>query len=110
VNFDIDKASEIGSIATSVKRELGREISREGLLAALLNQFEALYRNEDAVAVREAWKARLETIGRDVRVTFRGQTCEGVAEDVDADGSLVLRRPDGSTTVIEAGEVTLRGS
>lgn len=108
VNFDIDKASEIGSIATSVKSELGREVSREGLLAALLNQFEALYRNESAVVVREGWKARLETIGRDVRVTFRGQTCEGVVTDVDADGSLILRRPDGSTNVIEAGEVTLR--
>ena len=30
------------------------------------------------------------------------------AEDITADGSLVLRRPDGSRVVIEAGEVTLR--
>jgi biotin-(acetyl-CoA carboxylase) ligase len=33
---------------------------------------------------------------------------EGLAEDVDGDGSLILRRPDGSRVTIAAGDVTLR--
>jgi biotin-(acetyl-CoA carboxylase) ligase len=33
---------------------------------------------------------------------------EGLAEEVDADGNLVLRRADGSHMTIAAGDVTLR--
>ncbi len=110
VNFEIDKASEIAGIATSLMRELGRETSREELLAVLLNRFEALY--EDAAQggqVLEEWRSRLDTLGRHVKVTFRDHVQEGLAEDVDADGNLILALPDGRRVVIEAGEVTLRG-
>ncbi len=106
VNFDIEEGSEIAAVATSVKREIGREVQREALLAALLNRFEALY-DDPALAFRE-WRARLETLGRQVTVRFRDQAYEGLAEDVDGDGNLVLRRADGSRLTVEAGEVTLR--
>lgn len=110
VNFDIDPGSEIADIATSLKREVGHEVSRERLLLALLSRFERSY---EAAAhgpeVHVAWRARLETLGRQVRVTFRDQVYEGLAEDVDAEGNLVLLRPDGSRLTMEAGEVTLRG-
>lgn len=109
VNFDIDPASEIGGIATSVKQELGRETPREELLAALLNHFESLYEQAAAgTAVHDAWRARLETLGRDITVTFRQQTYAGRAEDVDAEGNLVLLLADGSRMTVEAGEVSLR--
>lgn len=110
VNFDIERSPEIAAIATSIKRELGRETSREELLAAFLNQFESLYKTAPkSDAVVELWRSRLDTLGREVRVTFRDQSYEGTAEDVERDGSLVLRRADGSRVTIEAGEVTLRG-
>jgi len=109
VNFDIEEDSEIASIATSIKREAGHPVSREDVLAAVLNEFEELYLSTSPSDVRDAWKARLDTLGREVRVTFRGAVHEGLAEDVDADGSLVLRLADGSKLAIEAGEVTLRG-
>ena len=109
VNFDVEESAEIAMLATSLKREAGREISREGLLAALLNHFEELYRGASRASdVLSAWKSRLETLGRTVTVTFRGQSHVGVAEDVDERGNLLLRQPDGSLMTIEAGEVTLR--
>ncbi|MDO8615713.1 MAG: biotin--[acetyl-CoA-carboxylase] ligase [Dehalococcoidia bacterium] len=106
VNFDIEESSEIAGIATSVKRELGRAVPREALLASLLNRFEALY--DDPAPAFAQWRARLETLGRRITVRFRDQAYEGVAEDVDANGNLILRRPDGTALTIEAGEVTLR--
>ena len=109
VNFDIEQSPEIAAIATSLKRELGHLTSREDLLAAFLNRFEQLY--EDAPrgdAVFEQWRSRLDTLGREVRVTFRDQIYEGLAEDVDWYGNLILVRPDGTRRTIEAGEVTLR--
>jgi BirA family biotin operon repressor/biotin-[acetyl-CoA-carboxylase] ligase len=109
VNFDPRAHEEIRDVASSLMRELGREVSREAVLAALLNHLEALY--EAAVrgeAPYLAWKERLDTLGRSVRVRFADRMEEGVAIDADANGALVLRRDDGSTVHIEAGDVTLR--
>jgi BirA family biotin operon repressor/biotin-[acetyl-CoA-carboxylase] ligase len=91
-----------------VRRELGRDTSREELLAALLNAFEVRYEQalEDD-AVFQAWRSRLETLGRRVRATLGERVEEGVAEDVDAEGNLLVRRDDGSLAVVEAGDVTL---
>ncbi len=109
VNFDVEKVPEIAAIATSLKRELGREVSRERVLAALLNRFEALYLEAGrGGGVQAAWRSRLETLGQQVRVTFGEQVEEGLAEDVDGEGSLVLRRADGSRVTMTAGDVTLR--
>ena len=109
VNFDVSVHEEIRDVATSISAELGREVAREEVLAAVLGRFEGLY---EAVRrgepVHQAWKARLDTIGRQVRVRFGDGVEEGVAEDAEPDGALVLRRPDGSLVRIEAGEVTLR--
>ncbi len=107
VNFIVTDMPEIAMIATSLSQELGRDMSRELILVAILNRFDELYRSEPA-AVRDAWKSRLETLGRNVAVTFRDRVYQGLAEDVDEDGNLVLRTSDGSRIVLEAGEVSLR--
>ena len=109
VNFDPSRHEEIREMATSLASELGRELSREALLAAFLNRFERLYlaaRSDESVY--EAWKARLETLGRRVEVRLGDDIEEGVAEDVDAEGNLILRRSDDSTVVLTAGDVTLQ--
>jgi BirA family biotin operon repressor/biotin-[acetyl-CoA-carboxylase] ligase len=109
VNLDVRAIPEIADIATSLRQQLGREISREEVLAAFLNRFEPLYvESERGTAVREAWRSRLDTLGRQIRVASGGLVEEGLAEDVDTDGSLILRRPDGSRVTLVAGEVTLR--
>ena len=109
VNFDVEATPEIADIATSVRRELGRDASREELLAALLNAFEARYEQalEGDADVFQVWRSRLETLGRRVRATLGERVEEGVAEDVDAEGNLLVRRDDGSLAVVEAGDVTL---
>jgi len=110
VNFEIDEASDIAGIATSLKRELVRDTSREELLAVFLNRFEMLYESApEGGHVLQEWRSRLDTLGRHVKVTFRDHVQEGLAEDVDADGNLILAQPDGRHVIIEAGEVTLRG-
>jgi BirA family biotin operon repressor/biotin-[acetyl-CoA-carboxylase] ligase len=89
--------------------ELKREVSREELMSSMLNEFEALLADASAGgAVLAAWKERLETLNRRVTVTFREQTYEGTAEDVDEDGNLLLRTDNGDLMTVEAGEVSLR--
>lgn len=108
VNLDVSQIDEIRDIATSLAAEIGRHVSREELAAAFLRRLEDIYlappETEDAYRL---WKAGLETLGRRVRVRFGESVEEGMAEDAAADGSLILRRDDGSTVRIEAGDVTL---
>jgi BirA family biotin operon repressor/biotin-[acetyl-CoA-carboxylase] ligase len=107
VNSDPSADPEISGIATSVKLALGREVARETVLAAVLNQFERLYKGA-ASRVYAAWKAHLQTLGQTVTVTLGGETFRGVARDVDSEGNLIVRGEDGTVRTFEAGEVTLR--
>ena len=108
VNFDPGDYLEIRDIATSLKRELGRPFSRLDLLTSILEEMEALYigitRGE---SVRELWASLLDTIGCRIQVASGDEVYEGMAEGVDDDGSLLLRRDDGSLQTLAAGEVTL---
>lgn len=113
VNMDVTEHEAIRYIATSLRAELGRDVAREDVLAAMLNYFEPLYlalRRGEVVSMD--WKQRLDTLGQHVRVSGPNGTLidQGTAVDADSDGSLILRRDDGSHVRIEAGEVTLRES
>jgi BirA family biotin operon repressor/biotin-[acetyl-CoA-carboxylase] ligase len=105
VNFDPTPFEDIRETATSLSRELGRDVSREELLASLLNHFEALYLSPGE-AVFAGWKKRLETLGRPVRAQLPDRIEEGIAEDVDRQGRLIIRQGDGATVVVSAGDVT----
>jgi len=59
-------------------------------------------------SVYEEWRDRLVTLGRDISVMCGETTYHGIAESVARDGSLWLRRSDGSLTRVVAGDVTLR--
>ena len=49
----------------------------------------------------------LDTVGRRIQVASGDAVYEGYAEGVDDDGSLLMRRDDGSVQTLAAGEVTL---
>jgi BirA family biotin operon repressor/biotin-[acetyl-CoA-carboxylase] ligase len=108
IGLDPTQHAEIRDVATSLALESERNVSREKLLAAVLNRFERLLAASRVDGdVYEAWRARLETLGRQVRAQSADDVEEGVAEDVDADGNLLLRRADGSIAVVSAADVTL---
>lgn len=109
VNFDPSILREVIYPATTLSAELEKEVSRLTLLRALLNRLDELYQGvKKGLPIHEAWQKRLETIGKQVRVTMGQEVLEGHAEGVDGDGSLLLRLADGSLVAIVAGDVTLR--
>lgn len=110
VELDVEAEPEIADIATSVRRELGSSPPREELLAAMLNAFEARYQEAlESDSAFQAWRSRLVTLGQRVKATLPDRVEEGVAEDVDERGDLLVRRDDGSQVTVDAGDVTLRG-
>ncbi|HSD21990.1 MAG TPA: biotin--[acetyl-CoA-carboxylase] ligase [Anaeromyxobacter sp.] len=56
--------------------------------------------------IREAWRERSVTLGREVAVTTEGREIVGVAEDLDAHGALLVRGRAGLERIL-AGDVTL---
>ncbi|MDA0989096.1 MAG: biotin--[acetyl-CoA-carboxylase] ligase [Chloroflexi bacterium] len=109
VNLDPEEHPEIRDIATSLRRELGHDVSRLEVLKTFLQELETAYLFvKSGGSVREEWAEHLDTLGHHVRVAWASQTFEGFAEGVDEDGSLLLRQADGSTRALPAGEVTLR--
>ncbi|WP_245620599.1 biotin--[acetyl-CoA-carboxylase] ligase [Cryptosporangium arvum] len=78
-------------------------LDREVLLAAILDELAARYADWRAgdEDLRAAYRGHCDTLGREVRVSLpAGQTLEGVATDVDAEGRLVV-----GTTAVAAGDV-----
>jgi BirA family biotin operon repressor/biotin-[acetyl-CoA-carboxylase] ligase len=99
----------VADVATSIAQELNKEVSRERVFANTMNHMEELYRRcASGHHVYDLWRARLDTLGREITVNFRGEAFAGVAEDVDPEGNLILRRDDGELMTFEAGEVSLR--
>lgn len=100
---------EVAARATSLEEELGRAVDRGLLLAeclaALAERYDDL-RGGRADGVIDGWRRRAApTLGRRVRWESSGTVAEGVAEDIDATGALVVRTGAGLVTVT-AGQVT----
>ncbi len=101
--------AEVSLAATSLEDESGKNVSPVEVVRQLLVEIERLYLAlPDGEPVYEAWRDRLVTLGKRVQVTSGDSRLEGTAESVDRSGGLWLRRADGSSTRIVAGDVSLR--
>ncbi len=106
-NFSMAAFPDLAPYATTLADELGRPVDRERLERALLTQLDDYNRRLRAGEdLFEEWKARLATLGREVRVATPGGEESGTAEGVDRDGALLLRKGEGLVRLY-AGDVTI---
>ncbi len=111
VNVDFADRPELAETATSVMQQLGREVDRLGVLAAVVSCFAARFEWLSAGdALRAAWSARLMTLGRRVEAREGDTLWTGLAEAVDDDGALLLRTDDDVLHRLLAADVTLKSS
>ena len=100
---------DIAGRATSLEGELRRPVDRGLLLAECLASLAARYsdlREGRAGAVMDGWRRRaMTTLGRPLRWHESGVVHEGVAEDLDETGALIVRTTSGRERII-AGEVS----
>ncbi len=108
IYLDASNFSEISALATSIRQETVQAVSKTELTAILLSELETLYLAvKDGAPIHEEWKAHMDTLGKWVEVKSGKTTERGIAEDIMTNGSLVLRRADGTTAEILAGDVTV---
>ena len=100
---------EVASRATSLEEELGRAVDRGLVLAECLSSLATRYDGLQRGCVEEVrgqWRLRAgASLGRRVRWNAAERTHEGVAEDIDADGALLVRT-GGAIARIASSEVT----
>lgn len=78
------------------------------ILVELCHRFERWYRTwlaDGFQPVRAAWLARADGIGGPIEARLPARTLAGTFAGLDADGALLLDRPDGSRAVVAAGDV-----
>jgi len=110
------------SIATTLESACGHKVSREIFITYLLQHIEKNYSalqqeiagltdveglNKEPFArfIRERWRSQLVTLGRTVKVQQGNSAINGIAEDVDESGELLIRRHSGELVRITWGDV-----
>jgi BirA family biotin operon repressor/biotin-[acetyl-CoA-carboxylase] ligase len=125
-HFSVEQeASEAKLVATATTLEIvcGQPVSREMFLASLLQHLEAYYlalqqeardlHSSDSLSstpsfsrmVREKWRGYLSTLGRRIQVRQGDSVVDGIAEEVNEHGELLLRAFSGELVSITWGDI-----
>lgn len=102
--------SELRKLATSLKIETGKPVSRPELATAILRELDHDYAricSGQFAAVADEWEQHCTTIGTNVAIHIGDRWVRGRAESLDADGALLLRTDHGHLERIIGGDVTL---
>jgi BirA family transcriptional regulator, biotin operon repressor / biotin---[acetyl-CoA-carboxylase] ligase len=89
-----DFPGELRRAATSLALERGQPVPRAlfaGAALTLLEEWLDRHAEGGFAAIRDEWRVLSDTLGRLVRVTADGREIEGVAEDLDETGALLVR-------------------
>ncbi|WIG61595.1 MAG: Biotin operon repressor / Biotin--protein ligase [Ktedonobacterales bacterium] len=111
VNGSLRDDPELAARAITLADAAGHDISREDLLIAILCRLDTLYSSLTSggdpawQGLRSDWRARLVTLGRRITLLQGEHTVTGHAEDVDANGALLLRLDGGVLQTVTWGDV-----
>jgi len=113
-----DRQASLITTATTLETVYGHEVSREVFIARMLLHVEKSYlalQQESTSGrviskpasrlIRERWRGQLSTLGRTISVQQGDSKISGVAEDVNDNGELLLRRHSGEVVTITWGNV-----
>ncbi len=108
---EADFPPELRSTAISLKQILGTAPDRAALTAELLRQVNLAYEAllSDPAPWLTSYKEHCLTLEQPVRVCRSDCTYEAFAEELDAQGGLIVRLPDGTRETVSSGEVSVRG-
>ncbi|HWC95110.1 MAG TPA: biotin--[acetyl-CoA-carboxylase] ligase [Candidatus Sulfopaludibacter sp.] len=88
----------------------GREIGMTDLLIAVLRSIDSFVQEDKETILRLFTQSSSYAAGRRVTVALPGGPIEGTTAGLDADGFLIVRKDDGTTSLILAGGVRATGS
>lgn len=101
---------DLRKIATSLKIETGKPISRAAIAVEILRELDADYARictGKFESVVGEWEEHCGTIGQPVTVQIGERKIHGRAESLDNDGALLLRTEHGRLERVTGGDVTM---
>ena len=106
-----DFPEEIRSVAGSLAMVTGSPVDRARLAAA---ELEALREMSAGLLSRKSeimaqYRCDCITLGQEISLLRGDEVRHGFAQDIDEDGALVVRFPDGHIEAVNSGEVSVRG-
>jgi len=101
---------ELANEATSLRLWSGQEVDPTDLALALLQSVEVFAKEDREAILRLFTHASSYAAGRRVTVQQPGGTIHGVTAGLDPEGFLIVRKDDGTDTLILAGGVRAAGS
>lgn len=105
-----DLPVELRAVATSLKAETGKAVSRPDLAVAVLRELDRDYRRlaEGHFGdLADEWEQHCATIGQRVSIRMGERHVNGLAESLGEDGALLLRTEHGHLERIIGGDVVL---
>jgi BirA family transcriptional regulator, biotin operon repressor / biotin---[acetyl-CoA-carboxylase] ligase len=91
-------------MSTSLKRLVGRNVSRKDILNNYLNTLENKINEGKYDDIINEWKKNTSTLNREVKIVTTSGEFYGTAVDIDENGSLVLKQPDGKIKTVLFGD------
>ena len=107
-----DFPEEIQGMAGSLSMISGKQIDRSRVAAAIVD---ALWHMDSGLltgknSMMDRYRADCITLGKDISlVKADGSVRYGKALDIDSEGALIVRFPDGAMETVNSGEVSVRG-
>ena len=105
------KQEDLGELvtgATSLDVALGYEVSSENILRTLLQELDSFYFGiKKGMSPIKEWRESLTTLSNRVSVDHMGLRVQGIAEDVDDLGNLIVKTDSGELVTLTSGDVTL---
>ena len=96
--------------ATSLAIEAGRRLSREAILCALVPAVDSYLTHDTPTILRLFTHASSYAAGRRVRVHQADGILEGTTAGLNPEGFLIVRKDDGTDTLVLAGGVRAAGT
>ena len=104
-------APDIRDIAASLAMVTGKQIDRAAVAAAMLEQLhrmaETLLSGKEETLRR--YRDNCITLGKEISLVRGEEVRYGTAVDIDPEGALLVRFPDGHVETVNSGEVSVRG-
>jgi BirA family biotin operon repressor/biotin-[acetyl-CoA-carboxylase] ligase len=108
VNVRIDfENTPFAESATSLETLLGSPIDRVELLVLLLARLDYWRTRLGDDALFQSWRTRLNMLRERVAVVNGANVVDGIAEDVDIEGALLVRDLEGVLHRVMAGDIAL---
>jgi BirA family biotin operon repressor/biotin-[acetyl-CoA-carboxylase] ligase len=95
-------------LATSLSKELGRDVSRSELIQRILQKIEEAYGRMNSREIYDEWRRLSLTLGRHVRVASAAGELVGEAVELAEDGALLLKTEKGVKRVLAGDCIHLR--